>query len=115
MKRLIPAFLFGAFLISPAIAQNSNPERQAAEHERDFVARELLLRQLAEQPGRAQLEVAQRREAQYREKQFIEKTNRFVQLWCRFVAEYNGKKAFNMKVAKEISTAFHELETSEGW
>src|SRR5882724_6805457 len=98
MKRLMSAFLFGAFLISRAIAQNSNPERQAMDQERDFRARELLLHQLADQPSRAQVEVAQRREAQYREKQFIEKTDRFVGLWCRFAAEYNGNKAFNIKV-----------------
>jgi hypothetical protein len=66
-------------------------------------------------PTQVEIEAAQRRESQYREKLFVEKTNKFVQLWSQFAIEYNQKSAFNFKVAKEISKAFRELESSEGW
>src|ERR1700760_4340934 len=59
-------------------------------------------------------EAAKRYEAQMRERQFIEKVNRFVELWTSFATEYNEQRVFNIRSAKEISKAFHDLEGSEG-
>jgi len=60
-------------------------------------------------------EVAKRREAQYRESQFVNKVDKFVGTWSRFARLYNERKAFDIKTAKELSKAFHELERSGDW
>ena len=54
-------------------------------------------------------------DAQSKEKQFRSKTQAFVDLWTAFAREYNEKGTFNVKMAKEVSKAFHALEKSEGW
>ena len=81
----------------------------------DLLVQELLLRQIEEQHGRAEIEAAERREQQYNEHQFIEKANTLVSLWTAFVKEYNEGKTFNVKIAAKLTRAFHELETSKGW
>jgi hypothetical protein len=47
--------------------------------------------------------------------QFMAKANNFVRLWGDFVHRLNDQQTFDAKLAKKISKAFHELETSEGW
>jgi hypothetical protein len=59
--------------------------------------------------------IIQREDAQYKEKQFRLKTQVFVDLWTALAREYKEKGAFNMKLAQEVSKAFHALEKSEGW
>jgi hypothetical protein len=114
MKKLSSSLLLGSFFISSAVAQSSNLDRNASER-LNHITHEFILRQLTDQPTRAETEAAKRREAEYRENQFIQKTSAFVQLWSQFATEYNEKGAFNLKLAQEISKAFHELERSEGW
>jgi hypothetical protein len=41
--------------------------------------------------------------------------NRFVMLWRALAEEYNAKSAFNVKLAGEVTKAFHDLENGEGW
>jgi len=43
------------------------------------------------------------------------KTDKFVQAWKVLTHEYNQKGGFNVKKAKQVSKAFHDLEESEGW
>jgi hypothetical protein len=81
----------------------------------DNLNREFVMQQL--QSGSAEMEfaAAQRRDASFRERQFMEKVRRFVTKWERFATEYNLKGGFNIKAARDMSKAFHELESSEGW
>jgi siroheme synthase (precorrin-2 oxidase/ferrochelatase) len=74
--------------------------------------RELLLREMESAPAAA--EVAERRRAESREREFVDKANRFARLWTQFATEYNQRKTFNVKTARELSKAFRELE-QEGW
>ena len=68
---------------------------------------------LAPNPDDAQ--IAERRQAQYKERQFWQKANKVADLWTAFVREFNEKGTFNVKKAREVSKAFHELEKTEGW
>ena len=52
---------------------------------------------------------------EYLEQQFVAKMNRFITLWKALADEYNTKSAFNLKLAGEVTKAFHELENGEGW
>lgn len=76
---------------------------------------ELVTRQLEEQGGAPETEAAERRQEQEQEHQFIDKANTFVRIWTAFAKEYNDKKTFNVKTAKKLTRAFHELETSNTW
>jgi hypothetical protein len=49
------------------------------------------------------------------ETQFIAKMNRFAALWGALVQDYNEKKVFNIKLAGEVTKAFHDIEASDGW
>ena len=63
----------------------------------------------------AQIQIAKRREAEYKERQFLLKAKKLVQSWSTFAREYNEKGTFNLKTAREVSKAFHDLEKDEGW
>ena len=43
------------------------------------------------------------------------KADKFVQAWSVLTREYKERGSFNVKKAKEVSKAFHDLEKSEGW
>ena len=59
--------------------------------------------------------VDKRKEANYKENEFRSRTQAFVDLWSALAREYSEKGTFNMKLAKEVSKAFHALEKTEGW
>jgi len=59
--------------------------------------------------------ITQQETPQSKEKQFVSKTQEFAALWTALAREYNEKGTFNMKLAKEVTKAFHALEKSEGW
>jgi hypothetical protein len=84
--------------------------------------RESSLGQIQSEAIREQLESAprqnepeERRRARILESQFLEKAKRFADAWDRLVKDYNSKRAFDIKKAKEVSKAFRELEKSQGW
>jgi hypothetical protein len=58
---------------------------------------------------------AERRSEEFRQHQFIQKVHQFIAKWERFANDYNRKGVFNVKSAREISKAFHDLENTEGW
>lgn len=47
--------------------------------------------------------------------EFWLQTEKFVNLWTSLAREYNENGTFNIKTAKQISKAFHDLEKTEGW
>ena len=57
----------------------------------------------------------QRSSPQEKQQQFRLKTEKFIDAWTALVTEYNEKGSFNMKKAKQVSKAFHNLEKCEGW
>ncbi len=114
MKKILPLFLICTVLSSLTSAQSPfAPERgtRAVESmEREFVLEDL-------KNGRAQAELAieEKARAQMLENQFVRKMNRIAELWRGIVEEYNAKRAFNIRTARELSKAFRELEHSEVW
>jgi len=55
------------------------------------------------------------RDEEFARLQFLAKANQFVALWGDFASRLNEKQTFDVKLAKKLAKAFHELETSEGW
>ena len=76
---------------------------------------ELMLRAAEQRASQVEREIAERKSAHYLEQQFVAKMNRFITLWKALADEYNTKSVFNMKLAGEVTKAFHELESGEGW
>jgi hypothetical protein len=76
---------------------------------------ELMLHGMQQRASQVEKEIAERRYAQYLEQKFVAKMNRFVILWRALAEEYNAKSAFNVKLAGEVTKAFHDLENGEGW
>jgi hypothetical protein len=70
---------------------------------------------MPDSPTEPEQQLAQRRTAHQREQQFWIKTEKFIASWAALVREYNENGTFNMKKAKQVSKAFHDLEKSEGW
>ncbi len=50
-----------------------------------------------------------------REKHFVDRLNRLGEAWIKLASEYNQKHALNVKFARELSKAFHEVEKEESW
>jgi hypothetical protein len=81
----------------------------------ESISRDFLMQELEVGNTEAQYAAAERRDASFRERLFMEKVRHFVAKWEQFANEYNHKGAFNIKSARDISKAFHELERTEGW
>jgi hypothetical protein len=68
----------------------------------------------ATQPQAAR-QAAARRQTEEKLREFYDKAQRFVGLWKKLTADLNDQKTFNVKLAKQVSQAFHDLEKSDGW
>src|SRR5262249_38557273 len=109
MRRLKQVATVVLFLSTQVSAQQHDPTGEFLEK----YQRELAFRDIETQ--RVELEIASRRRAQYLETQFIARMNRFVALWGALVHDYNVKKVFNIKLAGEVTKAFRDIESAEGW
>jgi hypothetical protein len=76
---------------------------------------EFLSRTIQERNAEETRQAAAAREVEIARVQFREKANQFVALWGDFASRLNDKQMFDVKLAKKLAKAFHELETSEGW
>ena len=113
MKQISQIIFFGVCLIGSLAAQDTQSPPPGAPF--GVLQQELILRGLDQHSPEVEREIAERKYARYLEQRFVAKMNRFVMLWRAFVEEYNTKSAFNVKLAAEMTKAFHELESGDGW
>ena len=81
----------------------------------NLFVRELILHDLESTRDQVRLEETARANARAGERDFIVKAEEFVRRWTAFANEYNDRRTFNVKAARDLSKAFHEMERSEGW
>lgn len=98
--------------MNSAVAQPPTPGHPV---DFDSLFRDLHWRELLDQSAEHQTAQLRQREEQDSERQFAQNAHNFIRLWNQFVTEYNQKKAFNVKLAKELSKAFRRLEKSSTW
>jgi len=110
MTRLLQVITIGLFL-SVLLSAQYRPTDDPLENLR----REFAFREMEKQRSDIEREIASRRDAQRLERLFMAKANKFAELWCALVNEYNEKRIFNIKLAAEVSKAFRDLEHCEGW
>ena len=58
---------------------------------------------------------AERQAEAYARLVFSQRANKFIALWEDFAARVNEHQTVDVKLAKKLSKAFHDLETSDGW
>ncbi len=76
---------------------------------------ELYLRSAATDTARAKQEAAAQAEVEYQRRIFYSKAKHFVELWKKMTKQMNERDAVDVKLARKVSSAFHDLEKSEGW
>jgi hypothetical protein len=103
------------FLLAPASAQSPHSNLSYRPDPIQQLYWEALSNAAWRNQTSSQTEMATRLEAQGKEREFLLKADKFIQKWHVLVREYNLKGGFNVKKAKEVSKAFHDLEKSEGW
>ena len=105
-------------LISSQIlwAQGPGIQRQVRSSENDADRRlaEQSFEQWATQPEAAR-QAAARRETEFKFREFCDKAQRFVTLWKKLTEDMEHQNTFNVKLAKQVSKAFHDMEKSDGW
>jgi hypothetical protein len=112
MKR-ISQFIITIFLVAgSAVAQTAQSTQSSRVED---LYRRLWCGGLLHVETPAEKEVAARRDSRRREYEFLLKIESFAKSWSTLAREYNGKGTFNVKTAKEVSKAFHNLEKTEGW
>jgi hypothetical protein len=80
-----------------------------------FRQMELFTRSVREANEDRARHTSEKRAEQYARLQFWQKANKFVALWEDFAARINENQTVDAKLAKRLSKAFHELESSDGW
>jgi hypothetical protein len=104
----LAALLCLALLLPPIAAGQTAQSAPSAER--------LQLQQYLLQKDNRDLAAERRREqAEWIQSDFVRKANSFALLWAEFAAQSNANHLIDIKHAKKLSKAFHELETARGW
>lgn len=58
---------------------------------------------------------AEKAELEFQRRVFYEKSKHFVDLWKKMTAQMNQQNTADVKLARKVAQAFHDLEKCEGW
>jgi hypothetical protein len=114
MRRLLPC-LFLICSLDVASAQSPNVIGARSDVQFGGALRELYYQSLSEGGLQAQQEAAQRAEVAYQRRLFYAKAKHFVDLWTKLTKQMNQHDTMDIKLARKVSQAFHDLEKSNGW
>jgi hypothetical protein len=56
-------------------------------------------------------QMVERQVAEQQRREFAAKANRFITIWNKLIGEYSRQGTFNVKQARALSKAFHDLES----
>ena len=112
MRRISQFIIAISVLAGSAVAQTAQSNQSSR---REDLYRQLWYSGLTHVETQEENEIAERSDARRREYEFIRKIAGFTKSWSALAREYNHKGTFNVKTAKEVSKAFHDLEKTEGW
>lgn len=113
IRRYLVPLIYAGFL-SSAFAQGGDPDALFQSRRRD--ASTFWFHYWTERgSAEMRLQAAARRQAEYLQVRFVERMNRIAVLWSKMATDYNEKRVFNLKLARDLSKAFRDLENSEGW
>ena len=110
-KGLVLFLFFSSFRILWAQVGH---EQGVGSTETDRRLQQQMFEQWATMPE-SQRQAIARLEENQKLREFYMKAQRFVTLWRKFAVDLDGQKTVNVRLAKQLSKAFHDLEKSEGW
>jgi hypothetical protein len=114
MRKVLAVTLFFSSQILWAQALASQRQHNYTTTEGEQRLQQHSFEEWATQPEAAR-QAAARSVADAKLLEFCSKARRFVELWKKLSDDLNDRKTFNVKLAKQVSKAFHDLEKSEGW
>jgi hypothetical protein len=112
MRKILAVTLF--FSSQILLAQGAPRALNYPENEAERRLQQDSFEKWATQPE-AERQAAAQRETDAKFREFYSKAQHFVTLWKELTVAMNDQKTFNVKLAKQVSKAFHELEKSDGW
>ena len=96
-------------------AQSARPMEGGSNAGSLMMAREMFYRDASDAELLRRREEAAKRDLDYQKRMFYGKAHRFVTLWSKMTKQMGERQTFDVKLAKQVSEAFHDLEKSEGW
>jgi hypothetical protein len=114
MRKVLAVTLFISSQILSAQAKIGPRQTSPLNDESERRVEQQAFEDWATQPQAAR-QAAARRQAEEKLREFYTKANRFVSLWKKLSQDMNDQKISNVKLAKQVSKAFHDLEKSDGW
>jgi hypothetical protein len=116
--RRIPTFAVFLMLTTAALAQVVDPsQRDSAQRDEARLQQERFLWEMEQRDSvvsLAQQEVVERRARQYQRLEFERRVNKVAAIWNRLFEDYQRGHVLNIKDARALSKAFHDLEL-HGW
>ncbi len=114
MRKVLAVTLFISSQILSAQTQIGPRQTSPLNEEAQRRIEQAAFEEWATQPE-ARQQAAARRQTEEKLREFYAKAQRFVSLWKKLTDSMNDEKTFNVKLARDVSKAFHDLEKSDGW
>jgi len=117
MRRITTLAVF-LMLTTAALAQVVDPrQRESSQRDEARLQQERFLWEMEQRDSaasRAQQEVVERRATEYQRLEFERRVNKVAAIWNRLFEDYQRGHVLNIKDARALSKAFHDLELF-GW
>jgi hypothetical protein len=117
MRRITTLAVF-LMLTTAAVAQVVDPrQRESSQRDEARLHQERLLGEMEQRDSAAswaQQEVMERRATEYHRLEFERRVNKVAAIWNRLFEDYQRGHVLNIKGARALSKAFHDLELF-GW
>ncbi len=114
MRKVLAVTLLISSQILPAQPQIGPRQTSPLNDESQRRIEQQAFEEWATQPE-ARRQAAARRQTEEKLREFYAKAQRFVSLWKKLTQDMSRENTFNVKLAKQVSKAFHDLEQSDGW
>jgi hypothetical protein len=77
--------------------------------------RELYIRSATDGSTEAKAQASQNADLEYERRLFRDRAKHFVDLWTKMTQQMNEQNVVDVKLARKLSSAFHDLEKSSAW
>lgn len=77
--------------------------------------RELYFRSMTDGSADAKQQAVQKADMEYERRVFYDRAKHFVDLWTKMTRQMNQQDVIDVKLARKVSDAFHDLEKSDAW
>lgn len=79
------------------------------------VMHDLYVRSALDGSADARQQASEKADADFERRLFYERAKHFVDLWTKMTKQMNNQNVVDVKLARKVSNAFHDLEKSNAW